>query len=499
MFLVFLKFGNPLRQAPFHFPSVFLPLAGTAHMINQRVRGISHLVTACQSLLTLIIFSVWVALYGNLILGEGSINLAAYEGYGLIIVAGLVLNDLYRDRSNGPFPGQNPSVIGQIPGALRQTAVSIALLLLVLVLSKDRYLSRVFLISFIPIYYLTLLLSGHFLPAALARRLFTGNRQERMLLIGSPKRAAKIRPWLVAKQELGFMTVGILTEDRIDADPWPKVLGAPNELEKILTEHQISQVVLLQLPEVTSGFNEVLHEIENHGARLIILSNLDEQLRHQVYPFDDDGLNFFSLRHEPLESPFNRVVKRIVDIGVAVPAAVIILPLAAILVKISQSLQSPGPLFYWQRRAGIQNEEFNILKFRTMHVNGTPESQAREGDPRIFPAAKWFRRFSIDELPQFLNVIAGEMSVVGPRPHLVEHNQQFARVISEYHIRSLVKPGITGLAQVRGFRGETQQTEQIAARLQSDLVYLENWSLILDISIMMRTGWQLLFPPKTAR
>jgi exopolysaccharide biosynthesis polyprenyl glycosylphosphotransferase len=468
-------------------------------MINQRIRGISHLVTACQCLLTLLVFSLWVLLYENLIVGEGSINLIAYEGYGLTIVAGLVLSEMYRQRLNGPFPGQNPSVIGQIPKALRQTAVSITLLLLVLVLSKDRYLSRVFLFSFIPVYYLALLLSGHYLPSALARLVFTGNRQERMLLIGNPKRAAQIKPWLVAKRELGFVTVGILTEEQTYPYPWPNVLGTPGDLKRILTEHQISQVVLLQLPEVTLGFNEVLREIENHGARLVILSNLDEQLRRHVYPFDDEGLNFFALRHEPLESPFNRVVKRIVDIAVAVPAAAIILPLAAILVKITQLFQSPGPLFYCQRRSGIQNEEFNILKFRTMHVNGTPGSQAREGDPRIFPAGKWLRRFSIDELPQFLNVMAGEMSVVGPRPHLVEHNQQFARVLSEYHIRSLVKPGITGLAQVRGFRGETQQTEQIAARLQSDLVYLENWSLILDFSIIARTFWQLLSPPKTAR
>jgi exopolysaccharide biosynthesis polyprenyl glycosylphosphotransferase len=468
-------------------------------MFNQWVRGISHLVTASQCALTLIVFSVWLALYQNFVIGEGSINLIAYEAYGLVIVAGIALNGFSRDRSTAPFPGRRSSFIHQLPKALKQTGVSIAFLLLILVLSKDRYLSRVFLFSFIPTHFLTLLLSGHFLPAVFVKRLFRGNRQERMLLIGSPERAAKIMHWLAGKREYGLRTVGILTDEDCSRNSWPTPLGTLNDLERILTEHEISQVILLQLPEATSGFPVVLQALQNHGVRLIILSDLDEQLRHQVIPFDDDGLNFFALRHEPLENPFNRVLKRIVDLTVAIPAAIILLPLVAVIVKISQQLQSPGPLFYSQRRSGIQNQEFTILKFRTMHANGSPEQQASDSDPRIFPAGRWLRRFSIDEIPQLLNVIRGQMSIVGPRPHLVEHNHEFAKVLSDYHIRSLVKPGITGLAQVRGFRGEAKQLPHIAARLRSDLVYLENWSLILDLSIILRTFWHLLFPPKTAR
>jgi lipopolysaccharide/colanic/teichoic acid biosynthesis glycosyltransferase len=130
--------------------------------------------------------------------------------------------------------------------------------------------------------------------------------------------------------------------------------------------------------------------------------------------------------------------------------------------------------------------------------NGELGKQATANDARIFPAGRWLRKFSIDEFPQFLNVLRGEMSVVGPRPHLVEHNQQFSHGMAGYHLRAFVKPGITGLAQVRGFRGEAKTPEDIEARLQSDMVYLENWSVPLDVAIILRTIWQVFSPPKSA-
>jgi putative colanic acid biosynthesis UDP-glucose lipid carrier transferase len=303
----------------------------------------------------------------------------------------------------------------------------------------------------------------------------------------------------VAKQEYGFHPIGMLTEDGPLPNVWPKILGTPDQLDIVASEHNVTQVILLQLPEATSGFDEVLRTVLKRGLRLAILSNLEEQLRHSVFSFEDDGLKFFAFHHEPLENPLNRVVKRALDLAIAIPAIAVVLPLAALLVKISHFLQSPGPLFYHQTRAGVQNRKFEILKFRTMHVNERERLEVRSGDARIFPLGRFLRRFSIDELPQFLNVLSGKMSVVGPRPHLIEHNQKFSELLEGYHIRTFVKPGMTGLAQVRGFRGEATTRDAIAARLQSDLVYIENWSVILDSSIILRTCVQLLFPPKTAR
>jgi putative colanic acid biosynthesis UDP-glucose lipid carrier transferase len=387
-----------------------------------------------------------------------------------------------------------------MPRAVRQCAVGIGFLLLMLVLTKDRYFSRFFLVSFTPLFYGLLLISGHFLPRFLGKQLFQGIRQERMILIGSPKRAREINSWLRAKEAYGFHTVGIVTEDRFAPAPSPEILGSPADLDSILSRHAVTQVILLQLPEATSGFSEVLKTAHRSGARLIILSNLDEQLHHRVLAFEDDGLKFFALHDEPLENPLNRVLKRALDIAVAIPAVVLVLPIAALPIWLLQVFQSPGRLFYRQTRSGLQNRRFEIVKFRTMHPDNLEENKpATIEDPRIFPAGRFLRRFSLDELPQFLNVLTGEMSVVGPRPHLVEHDKKFAELLSEYRIRSFVKPGITGLAQVRGFRGEATTRENIVARLQSDLVYLENWSLILDFTVIGRTVWQIFFPPKTAR
>jgi lipopolysaccharide/colanic/teichoic acid biosynthesis glycosyltransferase len=178
---------------------------------------------------------------------------------------------------------------------------------------------------------------------------------------------------------------------------------------------------------------------------------------------------------------------------------IFVLPIASLFVWLCHRAQSPGPLFFTQRRTGKHNEEFQILKYRTMHVNhGEEARQATEDDCRVFRTGRWMRKLSIDELPQFVNVLRGEMSVVGPRPHLVDHDELFGEIANFYRVRSFIKPGITGLAQVRGLRGEARRDQDLIDRIHSDLYYLENWSLLLDGVIIVRTAWHVVFPPKTA-
>jgi lipopolysaccharide/colanic/teichoic acid biosynthesis glycosyltransferase len=142
---------------------------------------------------------------------------------------------------------------------------------------------------------------------------------------------------------------------------------------------------------------------------------------------------------------------------------------------------------------------FNIWKFRTMRVENPDETQqAFAGDPRIYPAGRIFRKLSIDELPQFINVLLGDMSVVGPRPHLRAHDDEFAQVRTDYRVRHLIKPGITGLAQVRGYRGETRNDRDVIKRTRADIHYLEHWSVWLDFQIVVRTALQMIKAPKTA-
>jgi lipopolysaccharide/colanic/teichoic acid biosynthesis glycosyltransferase len=232
---------------------------------------------------------------------------------------------------------------------------------------------------------------------------------------------------------------------------------------------------------------------------LLILSDLEERLRHSVTHFEDGGFRFIGLREEPLENPLNRFLKRAIDIAIALPVMLVIFPVLAVIVFIAQRLQSPGPLFHMQNRAGMQNRQFKIYKFRTMHANnGELSRQAGISDERVYPLGKWFRKLSVDEVPQFWNVLLGDMSIVGPRPHLIEHNRQFSKFMGNYHVRTFVKPGITGLAQVRGFRGEARNNADIENRVACDIEYLENWNLSLECGIILRTFAQLIRPPRSA-
>jgi exopolysaccharide biosynthesis polyprenyl glycosylphosphotransferase len=189
----------------------------------------------------------------------------------------------------------------------------------------------------------------------------------------------------------------------------------------------------------------------------------------------------------PLNS-FELAIKRASDIVFTATALIVMLPLLA-LVAIAIKLDSPGRVIFRQTRSGLNGKPFYILKFRTMTVeeNGDSVKQASRFDTRVTRVGSWLRRTSIDELPQLINVLKGEMSIVGPRPHAVAHDNCFTQVVANYALRQRVKPGITGLAQVNGCRGATSTIDSIERRVDLDLWYIENWSLCLDLVIMIRT------------
>jgi putative colanic acid biosynthesis UDP-glucose lipid carrier transferase len=191
------------------------------------------------------------------------------------------------------------------------------------------------------------------------------------------------------------------------------------------------------------------------------------------------------------ETPFtgtNELVKRISDIVLASIILVLIAPLL-LLIALCVKLSSPGPAIFRQRRNGLDGSEITVYKFRTMRTmdNGPVVAQATKDDPRITRFGAFLRRTSLDELPQFWNVLQGRMSIVGPRPHAVAHNELYRQLIKAYMVRHKVKPGITGWAQVNGLRGETETIEKMKSRVEYDLQYLRNWSLGLDLQIIVRT------------
>jgi Undecaprenyl-phosphate glucose phosphotransferase len=214
-----------------------------------------------------------------------------------------------------------------------------------------------------------------------------------------------------------------------------------------------------------------------------------------------------SLRHYSLASPnvlaievqraplsaAERLAKRAIDIVIASVALILLLPII-VLTAVAIKMDGPGPVIFRQRRKGFNGQEFVMLKFRTMSVqeDGAIISQAVRNDPRVTPVGRLLRAASIDELPQLLNVLSGEMSVIGPRPHALAHDDQFQKIVSDYAFRHHVKPGLTGWAQCNGCRGATPTVEDVAKRVKLDLWYINNWSLLLDLQILIKTFFELI-------
>jgi exopolysaccharide biosynthesis polyprenyl glycosylphosphotransferase len=463
-------------------------------MVTQRTEGLYRLFLFCQIVIVAGLFWLGVWIMVTFYSPSAEITWRRYSIYCGMLVLGMLLEAFSRSKN---YFLQN-ELLRPHRLSLRQTIASVGLLVFYLVATKDAFISRVFFFNFVPWLYVTLLFSHYYLPAILARGIF--RNEDKTLLVGSSRRAEQLGEWLQRKSEIGLRTVGLICEENIGKtrDGIP-VLGKPNQIEKVIQERGITQVILLEFPLFANAYQNVIQKCDQLGIRLLILSDLEEKLRHSVTHFEDGGFRFIGLREEPLENPLNRFLKRAIDFAIAVPVMLFVFPLLALVVFICQRLQSPGPLFHVQRRAGLQNRQFDIYKFRTMHSNnGEVSRQASLEDKRIYPLGKWFRKLSIDEVPQFWNVLRGDMSIVGPRPHLIEHNQQFSKYMANYHVRTFVKPGMTGLAQVRGFRGEARNGADIANRVACDIEYLENWNLSLELAIIMRTFFHLVKPPHTA-
>jgi putative colanic acid biosysnthesis UDP-glucose lipid carrier transferase len=206
-----------------------------------------------------------------------------------------------------------------------------------------------------------------------------------------------------------------------------------------------------------------------------------------------------SARVEPLDDVSTRFRKRIFDIVVSSLVSIFILSWLIPLISIIIWLESKGPVFFLQDRTGKNNKSFRCIKFRSMKVNSEANSkQATRNDNRLTRIGKFMRRTNIDEFPQFINVFKGEMSVVGPRPHMVRHTEDYSKIIGQYMIRQFLKPGITGWAQVNGFRGEIKEKNQLRKRIEHDIWYLENWSFWLDVRIIFLTIYKTLRGDKNA-
>lgn len=465
-------------------------------MISDRSNGIHNLVLACQCAFAWAASWLWLGLWSHTPLGPAHIN--QHLVYSLFMLLGLVVGSRTLRTDVGL---RVPGLEETNRRSLRQVAATLFYSLLYLAAVQGQLTSPLFFFSFIPLLFVVLFATNRFLPRYIAEFVFRKNMGQKVLLYGPQAKALEVRRWLDRNNHLGLEIQGLLTEDGAAVgEGLPPILGKPQDLKTMLTAPGITQVIMAEFPRGNESMKDYTQLCEERGSRLLVVADLDRMFGHPVAVFEDQGLFFLGLREEPLEDPVNRFLKRCLDVAVSLPVVLFILPPLMLAVRLAQMLQSPGPLFFWQAREGMHNEPFDVLKFRTMHVGATPDDRlpSSKDDPRLYPVGSFMRKTSLDEIPQFWNVLCGKMSVVGPRPHLKSYNDQYRRVFSRAYVRTFVKPGVTGLAQARGFRGDARTPEQVVHRMESDIEYLENWSFWLDCWLILRTAAQIFVPPKGA-
>jgi putative colanic acid biosynthesis UDP-glucose lipid carrier transferase len=468
-------------------------------MISQRTSGLYHLVVLVQCLLVSILYwSLVTAFYCD----HRAFSLDGYRVFEIpyaFTLMGLLAAAAMRTDALASLLRKDIAAIHR--ESFRQIKFVMFLLFVYFLTANTPLLGWRFVVAFFALTYLLLVVTHWRLPAVITKYAFSGSRIERTLIVGSPEKVSELGLYLAHKEEIGIKTIGIVCDD-IPRGIYGKyrALGELSDLKPLLKMHNITQVIVAEFPVFKNQLQYITDICQAQGVRLLVVNTLPSMFIHKVSMFADDGLNFIGLREEPMENPYHRLLKRCLDLAVAIPVVFLILPITSLIVAVLHALHSPGPLFYVQTRAGLQNRTFRCFKYRTMHAtNHDPTEQAKVNDARIFSSARWLRKFSIDELPQFINVLLNDMSVVGPRPHLVEHNDKFANITQNYHIRAFIKPGITGMAQIRGYRGEVSCESDLENRIKSDLYYIEKWSFNLDLLIILRTLTTVVLPPETAR
>lgn len=318
-----------------------------------------------------------------------------------------------------------------------------------------------------------------------------GRDLKNVLLVGRGSYAAKIAASFGRRTDLGYRIVGLCTVTEVGpAIEGIPILGRVEDLQEIVRSHRID-FVLLTLDKAEHALTEKLvRECDGLDVELMIVPDLVEIMTSQVRIQDIDGIPFLRLKGLAL-GPWQTFVKRTFDIVFAAAVLILISPiflLLALLVKLTSS----GPVFFVQERVGLDGLPFNVLKFRSMRADAEKETGpvwATKGDPRTTPIGGFLRRFSLDELPQLLNVLIGDMSLVGPRPERPHFVKQFTKDIPRYLERHRVKTGMTGWAQVNGLRGNGP----IEERTRYDIFYVENWSLVFDLKIILKTIRAVVF------
>ncbi len=312
--------------------------------------------------------------------------------------------------------------------------------------------------------------------------------QKRIVLVGNEQTVYRLYD-IFSTPAYGYNIIGSFFDGECQYKGLAQLrLGGIGDIYGWLTNHSDFNEIYGYFPkEQQDTINMISKFCDNHLIRFYYIPAIDVFNSNMTCTFIE-GIPIIARRDEPMRNPFNQIVKRVFDIIFSALVLILVFPWVWLIVAIMIKIQSPGPIFFVQERTGLDGKIFKCIKFRSMKVNDDADKvQATKNDPRKFPFGTLMRRTNIDEIPQFINVFIGDMSVVGPRPHMLKHTEEYSRLINRFMVRHLAKPGITGLAQVTGFRGETKYIDQMEGRVKKDIEYIENWTFLLDIKIIIKT------------
>ena len=406
----------------------------------------------------------------------------------LVTVIMLLLPAQGRGERQPPWSGHLPLVLG----VLARWAVLLAALLAIAYVTKlsGVYSRRVVLTW-------ALVTPALLVPIAISLQAWTRRimcrpqNARRTVIVGCNEVSRRLSRQLRSHSEYCLSVQGFFDDrglDRLQLEPGERLLGRLTELAPWVKSNQVEVIFLAlpvgHLPRVTT----LLNDLRDTTASVYFAPDLLLYDLIQARTIWISDIPVIAMCETPIHG-YRGLTKRLTDVIVAGAALVAMLPLL-IGIGVMIKATSPGPVIFRQSRYGLNGEKIVVYKFRTMHVteDGAEITQASRDDPRITRAGRFLRKYSLDELPQLINVLQGRMSLVGPRPHAVAHNEMYRKLINGYMVRHKVLPGITGLAQVNGLRGETQTLEQMEARVKCDLEYLRNWSVGLDLRILAQTA-----------
>ncbi len=324
----------------------------------------------------------------------------------------------------------------------------------------------------------------------------SGHNYKRVIVIGGGTVGVRLIQELQADMGYGYRIIGVFDNDRKTGVKNYK--GGLDKVASFCKENLVDEMYCA-IPDTDDEWVATLVNIaDNTAVDFYYVPQFGRRVTRRFELLSIGKVPVMSIRSNPLSNPFNALLKRLFDLIVST-VMLILSPIVLIPVLIGTKLSSPGPVFFKQKRTGLRGEEFYCYKFRTMRVNKDSDTlQATKNDPRKTKFGNFLRKTSIDELPQFFNVWRGDMSIVGPRPHMVTHTQAYRALIDKYMLRHTIKPGITGWAQVNGFRGPTDKLWKMEKRIEHDVWYAENWNFMLDMKIIFLTVFNALKGEKNA-